>query len=144
MIFSTCLNNFYMGDMGSGNRNFKLLWHRHDIWMVVVFCWSEVLLFLADISLCRVDCVFVDSCGRKTMLIPFMWHKTCNILLGPRLICLIYMHIGVGIRTSPFWLKFHTRSERLCWRGWVKVCMELVWIGLQRKGIGCGLSKSIK
>ena len=51
---STCLNDFYMSEMGSINSNFKLFWCRHDIWLV--FLGEEVFLLLTEISLVCVDC----------------------------------------------------------------------------------------
>ena len=35
--FSACLNNFDMGEMGSGARIFKFFWRRHNTWMGVFY-----------------------------------------------------------------------------------------------------------
>ena len=53
-----------------------------------------------------------------------------HLLLGYRLMVLVYMQLGVVIRPSHFLLKLHAWSERVCWKGWVKV-----WVDLRRSDL---------
>ena len=48
------------------------------------------------------------------------------------------MQLGVGIGPSPFLLSFHARSKRICWKGWVKVWIDIGWSGSLHRGAVVG------
>ena len=103
-----------MGEMGSGTRYFKLLWRRHDIYLVFFFLLSGGSSVLGGDIPRLYGCFSVDACRRELMLIPAMWHKTRYLLLGFKLMGLVSVQIVLGIVPSPFLLKFHEQSFLVC------------------------------
>ena len=50
--FPTCIRNFDMGEMGSGTRNTKIFWRRHDICMFFLLSGGSSALCRDDPWLC--------------------------------------------------------------------------------------------